>query len=228
MTLPEMPLRGGRVTPGVVRVGETVRRPVSGDRTLQREFLEHLYRRGFSGAPRFLGIDEVGREILSYLPGVVPKELGHFSDEQISAAGKLMHRFHAASVDFPLVALLGMEVMCHNDWSPTNTVFLDGLPCGIIDFDTIAPGKRLWDVGYSAWLWLDIGDDACTADEQRRRLRLFANSYSLELASEGELVKNVLARQSALGDLAVREGKGALADWCWLSRKWTEENLPSS
>jgi Ser/Thr protein kinase RdoA (MazF antagonist) len=227
MALPEISLHGGRVTPGVVRVGETVRRPVSGDRTLQREFLEHLHRRGFYGSPRFLGIDELGREILSYLPGVVPRDLGHFSDEQISAAGKLLHGFQAASVDFPLVASLGMEVMCHNDWGPTNSVLLDGLPCGIIDFDTIAPGMRLWDVGYSAWLWLDIGDNAYSAEEQLRRLRLFAGAYSLELASGSQVVKNVLARQSALADRATREGKGALADWCRSSRKWTEQHLAS-
>ncbi len=31
--------------------------------------LRHLEARGFAGAPRVLGLDEQGREVLSYLPG---------------------------------------------------------------------------------------------------------------------------------------------------------------
>jgi hypothetical protein len=65
----ETPLVGGRVTVGVVRVGETVRRPTLANRTLQHDLLTHLEHRQFSVTPRFLGIDEIGRGILSYLPG---------------------------------------------------------------------------------------------------------------------------------------------------------------
>ena len=33
--------------------------------------LKHLEAVGFDGAPRFLGVDDRGREILSYIPGEV-------------------------------------------------------------------------------------------------------------------------------------------------------------
>lgn len=139
------------MTRGVVRVGDTVRRPVSGDRRLQRELLAHLERRGFNGSPRFLGIDSQGREILSFLPGHVPRDLGHFDDDQLCAAARLLRRFHDATVDLAAVRPhQGAEVICHNDWGPPNAVFQNERPWGMIDFDTIAPGLRLWDLGYSA------------------------------------------------------------------------------
>ncbi|MFG1755530.1 hypothetical protein [Streptosporangium sandarakinum] len=49
----EIPLVGGDVTEGVVRVGDTVRRPVGPNAPLVHALLRHLE----EGAPRFLGID---------------------------------------------------------------------------------------------------------------------------------------------------------------------------
>ena len=96
----ETPLAGGRVTQGVVRIGETVRRPITGDRSLQHDLLTHLERRGFAGAPRFLGLDAQGREILSFVPGAVPDDLGPYDDAQIAAAARLLRGYHDATVDF--------------------------------------------------------------------------------------------------------------------------------
>ncbi|WP_173510153.1 phosphotransferase [Sinorhizobium psoraleae] len=67
--------------------------------------------------------------------------------------------------------------MWHNDWGPPNAVFRDGLPRGIIDFDTIRSGMGLWDLGYSVLAWLDLGNPDYTADEQLRRLFAFADRY---------------------------------------------------
>lgn len=53
---PEIPLVGGDVTEGVVRVGDTVRRPVGSHSPLVHTLLRHLEEVGFPGAPRFLGI----------------------------------------------------------------------------------------------------------------------------------------------------------------------------
>ncbi|WP_435866505.1 hypothetical protein [Streptosporangium sandarakinum] len=53
----EIPLVDGDVTEGVVRVGDTVRRPVGPNAPLVHALLRHLEEVGFAGAPRFLGID---------------------------------------------------------------------------------------------------------------------------------------------------------------------------
>jgi hypothetical protein len=47
--------------PGVVRVGETVRRPRGENWRFVRALLTHLRERGFEGAPTSLGSDEQGR-----------------------------------------------------------------------------------------------------------------------------------------------------------------------
>jgi aminoglycoside phosphotransferase (APT) family kinase protein len=48
-------------------------------------------------------------------------------------------------------------------------VFVDGVPTAFIDFDAAHAGARVDDVGYAAWLWLDIGEDI-DAELQGRRL----------------------------------------------------------
>jgi hypothetical protein len=55
--LRQTPLAGGDVTEGVVRRGDTVRRPVGPHSPLVHALLAHLESVGFEGAPLFLGID---------------------------------------------------------------------------------------------------------------------------------------------------------------------------
>jgi hypothetical protein len=68
------PLVGDGVTPGIVRIGDTVRRPVRPFTATIQAYLAHLRSVGFTGAPVPLGIDGQGREVLSYVPGDVPRE----------------------------------------------------------------------------------------------------------------------------------------------------------
>src|SRR5215475_1260166 len=63
------PTPTGRVSRGVVRVGDTVRRPMPADSDYVHGLLAHLEHCGFVGAPRFLGVDSRGREIVSYIEG---------------------------------------------------------------------------------------------------------------------------------------------------------------
>ena len=57
----EVPLRGGDVNV-VVRVGDTVRRPP--EPAGVRALLTWYEQAGFDRAPRFLGFDDAGREVL--------------------------------------------------------------------------------------------------------------------------------------------------------------------
>lgn len=229
----EIPLEGGRVTAGVVRLGDTVRRPILRDRGQVHDLLLHLERKGFDGVPRFLGVDEQSREILSFLPGDVPRDLGHFSDGQLLSAAGVLRRFHDATADFPAVLQSGAEVMCHNDWGPPNGVFRDGMPYGLIDFDTIMPGLRLWDLGYTAFSWLDLGNaDDYTGAEQIRRLTLFAEGYELPACSPPQIAAYALARQTRLASWARHRGMLEMADWAASAAAWTalhvtEQLLPT-
>jgi Ser/Thr protein kinase RdoA (MazF antagonist) len=218
------PLTGGRVTAGVVRIGDTVRRPVVGDRSFQQSCLRHLESVGCDVVPRFLGHDDRGREILSFVPGEVPADLGHYDDARLAAAAALLRRFHDATADLPGVGDRGF-VACHNDWAPTNTVFRDGVPVAMIDFDTLAPGLRLWDLGYSAFTWLDLGNDDYAPDEQVRRLALFAAAYDFAGCTAAEVAVFALARQTALAMSAEARGLNGIAGWASAAARWTALNV---
>jgi Phosphotransferase enzyme family len=155
----ERPLSGGRTTAGVVRIGETVRRPARNNSEFVRRLLTHLAAAGFEGAPRHLGVDGEGRELFGFVPGTVPDELDStLPDDTLAAAARLIRRFHDATAGSDLAG--SREVVCHGDLSPCNFVFEGGIPVAIIDFDAAAPGARLDDLGYALFLWLNLGTAA--------------------------------------------------------------------
>lgn len=49
------------------------------------------------------------------------------------------------------------KVICHNDLSPCNTVFVKNEPIAIIDWDSASIGERWEDITYILWLWINIG-----------------------------------------------------------------------
>lgn len=218
-------LTGGRATPGVVRIGDTVRRPIMRDAAFGHDCLIHLEHAGFSQAPRFLGVDDAGREILSFIPGSVPTDLGWYTDTQIEMAAGLLRRFHDATADMSLVKDRGFEVACHNDWAPTNTVFRADEPIAMIDFDTARPGERLWDAGYSAFTWLDLGNDDHSADDQIRRLGMFAHGYGRADCTVARLAVYAVARQTALAASTRARGKRDIAEWASSCANWTALNI---
>lgn len=61
-------LSGGNVT-SLYRLGDTVRRDMKEVSSKIHKVLKHLENKGFSYAPKFLGIDERNREILSFIEG---------------------------------------------------------------------------------------------------------------------------------------------------------------
>ncbi len=116
--------------------------------------------------------------MLSFLPGEVPHELGEFQELQLTQASTLLRSFHDATLGFEDAR--GTQVVCHGDPSPCNCVFRLGLPYAFIDFDTAYVGDRAADLGYAAWLWLDIGNPDLSAEYQRMRLRRFFHDYGIQ------------------------------------------------
>jgi hypothetical protein len=141
-------LPGGFVTP-VVRVGGTVRRPPPPNREFVHALLDWFERRGWGGAPRLMGTDELGREVLSFIDGHAAWEPAQpssvASDASLARVGVLVREFHGLTAGTPLAA--GGEVVCHNDLSPKNTVYRSdrtGLtPMAFIDWDIAAPGRQI-------------------------------------------------------------------------------------
>lgn len=198
----EVVLSGGNVN-HVIRIGDSVRRPTGYWSSSVHELLEHLERQGFEGAPRFLGIDNLGREILTFVTGDINQsELESntwWTDETLAGLAHLLHQFHEATQSFVPKSEAKWqltyandaehEVICHNDAAFYNLVFRNGEPAALIDFDMASPGPRLWDIAYTLYTSIPLGGftpDFSSgkmevvpyqrekhAGERRRRIHLF-------------------------------------------------------
>lgn len=190
-----VPLTGGRITNGVVRIGDTVRRPASAASPFVASLLDLLESRGFTGAPRYLGQDQEGRDTFSYLPGWVPRKFRPWTDVQVAAAGTLARAMHEATRGSDLAGQY--QIVCHHDLGPNNAVFQDELPVAFIDFDTASPGSPLEDIGYMCWLWCVSGKaGAPPVDVQATQVRVLADAYGLAGPERGVLVDAMLERQA--------------------------------
>jgi hypothetical protein len=185
----EIPLLGGAVT-AVVQVGNTVRRPPGPQAVYVRELLRFFDQRGWAGAPRYLGVDDQGRETLTFVTGEVPwrDPMSMRSDASLVRVAELMREFHDLTAG---TALAGdAETVCHNDLSPHNTVYRDGRPIAFVDWDIAAPGRRIQDIAHVAWQFLGLGPALVDPTDPARWLRLICDAYGL--ADRAELIDAVL------------------------------------
>jgi hypothetical protein len=210
-------LHGGNTGNPVVRVGETVRRAAGPWTPSVHALLEHLHNVGFEAAPRPLGIDELGREVLSYVPGKVawPAHFEIFDDEaSLARVGALIRRFHDAVASFvpppngqwqSFVAAEGPpETICHNDLGPWNLV-VQGETWSFIDWDGAAPGSRLWDLAYAAHGFVPLSaNPAFTRDDAPQRLRTLVDGYGLDEAGRRALIPLLARRTRAMADALSR------------------------
>ncbi|HEY6539603.1 MAG TPA: phosphotransferase [Ktedonobacteraceae bacterium] len=176
-SLQEIPLQGGQLTPGIVRVGDTVRRPPKGNATFVHNLLLFLEDQGFRYAPRFLGMDEQGREILSYLAGQAEPDSGsRLSDDLLVQAAQIIRSYHDVTANSVLAQ--GHEIVAHNELGPHNTIFHENRLIGFIDWDDAAPGRRLRDFANAVYNYVDVGHWANqSAGVQARRIRLMCAAY---------------------------------------------------
>ncbi|MGM0834693.1 MAG: aminoglycoside phosphotransferase family protein [Bacillota bacterium] len=212
-------LTGGNVS-NVYRFGDTVLRELKQDSPKIHKLLMHLEDKGYNYAPRFLGIDEKGREKLSYIEG----EAGNYplrgymwSNEALKDIAKMLRLYHEAVSDFPLSdewkpidnTPTPFEVLCHNDFSIYNIIFNNNKPVGIIDFDVAGPGPRLWDIAYSLYtcvplsrIYLSETGEAVHYNSLmhpgriKKRVKLFFESYGEEM--DEDYMEMVLLRLEGL------------------------------
>jgi hypothetical protein len=187
-------LPGGFVT-AVVRVGDTVRRSPPPGAPFVRALLRWFERHGWDGAPRFLGTDDQGRDVLSFIDGHVAWQSAQpaavSSPDSLAQVARLVRQFHDLTAATPLAG--GQEVVCHNDLSPKNTVYRDGgtglAPVAFLDWDIAAPGARRHDVAHVCWQYLDLGPRITDPVLAGRRMRLICDAYGLD--DRGQLIDTV-------------------------------------
>lgn len=217
----EIPLLGGDVTEGVVRVGDTVRRPAGEHSPLVHALLTHLESAGFDGAPRFLGTDAQGREVLSFIDGEVAgkRRPPWIADEdRLTSLARLVRAYDDAAATFtpppgtvrdpadsdppgaPPLPPYPPEFIGHMDITPENVVFAgNGQAKALIDFDMVKPATRV-DELYNMMLYWAPLDDPADVDPLLRhvdmphRCRLIADAYGLSPADRGRLTEVAIIR----------------------------------
>jgi hypothetical protein len=213
VTEPEIPLPGGTLNT-VVRVGDTVRRSAGPWTPTVQALLHHVRQRGFDLAPEPLGFDDVGREMVSYIPGgavgwTLPWPTMIRAEGLLEQVGQATARYHRAVADFRppgLVpwqsgpAVLGpSELVCHHDLAPYNVVVDGGQLVGIIDWDLAGPGTAMSDLAFVAWQWVPLHGPLVThvlgwaePPDRVRRLRLLLDAYGLD--DRAGFIDQVVAR----------------------------------
>jgi hypothetical protein len=217
---PEVPLFGGDVTEGIVRIGMTVRRAMPRNAAYVHALLDHLESKGFAGAPRYLGVDAAGREVLTFVEGEVavrPHPDWLADEARLASIACLVRAYDDATVDFvppadvapdpgppdppgiPPEPKREPEIVAHLDLTPENLVFRNGVAFGLIDFDFARPGTRV-DELYNAMLWwAPLNEPADVAPALRevdpfRRCRILADVYGMSEADRARLVEVAMLR----------------------------------
>jgi phosphotransferase family enzyme len=211
----EIPLTDGDVTEGLVRIADTVRRPPGERSQLVRALLTHLESVGFEGAPRFLGVDSAGREVLSYIDGEVagrPHPRWIADEDRMVSVARLVRAYDDAAAGFGIPNDLpapieppGLpelvdppELVGHQDITPENVVFRDGRAFALIDFDLARPVSRAREVVNLMLWWAPLGPDESLDATLRgldrlHRCRLLANAYGLSVPDRRRLMALAIA-----------------------------------
>jgi Ser/Thr protein kinase RdoA (MazF antagonist) len=238
------PLAGGNTHAAIVRVGNTVRRPAGAWTPAVHALLDHLAAAGFAAAPRALGLDEHGREVVSYAPGDVVWP-GHFEllarDEALAEVAQLIRHYHDVVANFvpPPGALWwdlaadpsGVhELVCHNDLAPWNLVRSPDGGWTFIDWDLAAPGRRAWDLGWALLAFIPLTPDRPLDDAAiARRLRVFMAAYGSENELEAVLAAAIeraeheaaskAAKHAEIWAGAAERVSASAAEWIKISRR---------
>ena len=158
----------GRVTE-VLRVGDTVRRPLNDSTESMRQLLVHLERVGFKGAPRVVDTELGDTIVLTWIDGWVPADTEgwRLDSGALESVGELLRAYHDCAQGFTREA--GFEegpqeitegaIVCHGDIAPRNTVFRVERAVAFIDWDGIFVSKPMWDLGHAVWQFGPVCDD---------------------------------------------------------------------
>ena len=212
-------LAGGYVGEAV-RVGDTVRRPAGPWTPAVHALLAHLAGQGFTGAPRPLGFDEQGREVLTFLQGETtgnrkPRPGWVHAEDTLNQVARWMRGYHQAVAGFvppPSAVWRGGGtwspglIIAHNDAATYNAAWHRGKLTGFFDWDFAGPATCEWDLALAAFSWVPLHARHVVAAEgftgfaaRPGRLDRFLRAYGWS-ATTGEFLDVVVARVKTHAD----------------------------
>jgi aminoglycoside phosphotransferase (APT) family kinase protein len=155
------------------RIGNTVRRAPRENTALVQRVLRHLEDEGVAWAPRPLGIDELGREVVTWIPGATTASGDEIELVQLARLARQLHDLTLELVDD------GFDCVVHDDLQPRNVVTRDRVPAGLIDWEQARPGQRVEDVAKLCWSFVEP-TPGCDPVEVGARWGQLAGAYGLD------------------------------------------------
>lgn len=230
-------LSGGNSGFEIVRVGNTVRRPVQPWSPNVDAVLLHLEAVGFEGAPRALGYDTLGRQVLTFVPGHADSSPRDLDLPSLRGVGRLIRDLHDALSSFtsPNEARWNgaiipdkQDLICHNDLAPWN--FVRGSSCSaFIDWDGVGPASRLWDLAYAIHGFVPLSPHSGLDDQMAAtRLTALVNGYGLSDEQRSSLVQLLVPRIHSMYELLLNGHLHTVEPWAHLWREghgevWRED-----
>lgn len=223
-------LRGGSVS-WPVRIGDNVHRDAGPWTPAVHALLRHLAWVGFDGAPRVVGMDEAGREVLTFIPGRAgtrPRPPVLLRDIGLAALGTLLRSYHDAVASFvpppDAVWRIGAvpfrrgDLVRHGDPAVSNTIWRRGCPVALIDWDFAEPGRRETDLAHLAWNAVPLRSDEqwkedgfSSPPDLRERLHVVCRAYGD--ISPAVILDELERLHESLRDRALQLGSRGIQPW---------------
>lgn len=246
-------LKGNEAHP-VVKIGDKVHRPIEFWHPAVRDLLDYLQSVDFPYSPKFLGVDDNGREVLSFLNGDSGKEGWKYitNDEGLYRYAKFLRTYHDAVKGYKpseklewangAKGLQKGQIICHGDFGPWNIVWdIHGNPVGIVDWDLAHPNSPEHDILYALEYSAPFRDDKATikwhhfgsVPDRKRRIKIFLEAYGAPMFDD--VASKVSKMQREVNDFAkYLAGRGIQPQLDWLKNgdlergeeqaRWTDDN----
>lgn len=196
----------------IVKIGNKVHRPTEFWQPAVHDLLYYLQSVNFPYSPRVFGIDDKGREVLSYFDGESGKEGWKqiTSDEGLRKYAKFLRAYHDAVSNYKpsdelewangAKGLKAGQIICHGDFGPWNIAWKDGEPVGILDWDLAHPNSQEYDILYALEYSAPFRDDKAAikshhfeaVPDRKRRIKIFLEAYG------APTIENVTAKVAAM------------------------------
>jgi len=204
----EEPLGGGNLNPAIARVDTNVHRTAGPWTPAVHELLGHLAAAAYP-APRVVGMDNSGREVLTFIPGrcVEPDHMHLIdTDDAMRRVGALIADYHLAQESFVVPPDAewreegrdptgSSEIVAHNDLAPWNLIVDDDDEWTFIDWDLAAPGRRMWDLAWALHSFVGLWPHTTLTSEQiASRIAAFSEGARLRTEEVPDLLEVVIER----------------------------------
>lgn len=192
------------------RNGKLVTHPAQPWTSTVHAYLRHLEAEGFQAAPRVVGFDDAGNEVLTWLDGEIHAR-SPWPDPQQSLhdVGAMLHRLHQLGRTFApppdahwmpwsLHTTGPGTVISHGNIAPWHVVFHEDRPTGLIGWEYTGPVDPIEEVAVTAWYCAQLFDDDVAAEiglpdaaTRAEWFRAFLDGYGLPRTQRADLIDRI-------------------------------------